>query len=289
MAIAWSRTAGVDRRHVGHGVSHRLGALPPERGARGRRPRGRPPPRWWRRRGGQRRVRRARAGRSSCGGRVVGCGWTPGWAGLVPRHRARRPEPAGQLRATAGDARPHRAWGDAEGLRDLRVVEVAEIPEHHRCPELLRQLGERVIDGQAVGEEVDRDRRGGAGLAQARCRRAAQPRVAACGAAARRGKRSSPPGTPTWRTRPARRSAGCRGRWRSAPPGWRRARRPRCRPAGGTPRGSGRGDGAAARRARHGRPLGRRAPAPGRRARTGCRRRYSAATAERRTARPPGW
>ena len=213
-----SRAAGVDRRHLAHGVPHRAQLLHagPERGVgldAGGLLRG----------GGAVEVGGGElvevvAGRSWRGGgssAVVGRPAAPGWFPGA--------EPAGELGPPAGDAGPHRARRDAEGVGDLRVVEIAEVPEHDRGAELLGQLGERVVDGQAVREDVDRRRPRWRRPRRGRGRRAARAPPAACDAAARRGTRSSPPGTPRWRTRPARRSARCRGRWRSGPPGWRRA------------------------------------------------------------------
>ena len=212
-----------------------------------------PPPRaWWRRRGGRRRARRG-AGRSSFGSGFVALGRTTRGRGPGSRDRAAAPA-APRPRAIRERTVPGR---DAEDLRDLGVVEVAQVAEHDGGPELLGELGEGGVDGHPVGEHLDAGRRVQAQIlvvpvteVVGETRRPG----AACAAGARRGRRWWPPGRPRWRRRPARRSGGCPGRWRSGPPGWRRGRRPRCRPAGGTRRGSGRGGGGAARRGRRASP-----------------------------------
>ena len=85
---------------------------------------------------------------------VAGYDARVGW--LVPRSRRRA------MGAAPGDARAHRAGRDAQHLGDLRVVEVAEVAQHHRRPELLGQLGEGGVDRQPVGEHLDPGGRGGA-------------------------------------------------------------------------------------------------------------------------------
>ena len=73
------------------------------------------------------------------------------------------PSRVGELAAAAGDPRLDGADRDVERLGDLGVVEVGDVAQHDRHPELLGQLGERGVDRHrsatprrcAVGERVD--------------------------------------------------------------------------------------------------------------------------------------
>ena len=74
---------------------------------------------------------------------------------MAPRFDARRgrsgSRPSSAQRGpAAGDAGAHRAGGDPERLGDLGVLEVAQVAQHHRGAELLRQAGQRVVDGHPV-------------------------------------------------------------------------------------------------------------------------------------------
>ena len=59
-----------------------------------------------------------------------------------------------QRRTAAGDARPDGPRRDVEDLGDLGVVEVAQVTEHHRDPELLGQVAEGGVDVEAGVDRV---------------------------------------------------------------------------------------------------------------------------------------
>ena len=58
----------------------------------------------------------------------------------------------GQRGPATGDPRLHRADRDVEHLGDLGVVEVGDIAEHDRDPQVIRQLVECVVEQEPIGE-----------------------------------------------------------------------------------------------------------------------------------------
>ena len=92
------------------------------------------------------------------------------------------------------DPRADGAGRDLEHLGDLCVVEVAQVPQDHRDPEVVGELGQRGVDVDLV---VDPVRRVTAPAVPARgCRRSAP--AGAAGAGARRARRSSRRGRARW-------------------------------------------------------------------------------------------
>ena len=172
--------------------------------ARDRTPPGRAPRRSPRRRGRRRRARRARSG--------VGHGRGLGRSGGGSRVPLGVGEQRGERGPAPGDARADGTGGDAEHLRDLGVVEPAEVAEHDRRPELERDLGERGVDVEAVADGLARSTvRGRRARAGPSVRRRVTPPDGACVGAARRGLRWSRSGRPRSRTTTGRRSGAGRG------------------------------------------------------------------------------
>ena len=152
--------------------------------------------------GEQRRdaARRARVG-SRAGRRTLESGtWSSSFmvAHLdVRTARAGFPSTSASAARPRGDPGAHRPGGHVEHLGDLRVVEVAEVPQHDRDPELLGDLRERGVDVEAGVDRVGRwrRRRRRSGPAPVRRRRDG-PALAAAGA--RRARRWSRRGTARW-------------------------------------------------------------------------------------------
>ena len=65
------------------------------------------------------------------------------------------PECLGELGTAAGDPRLDGAQRDRQHLGDLGVVEVGDVAQHDWCAELLREVVEGVVDGQAQCRRLD--------------------------------------------------------------------------------------------------------------------------------------
>ena len=145
----------------------------------------------------------------SCHGRWtsvgVGSGSRPRWSAM------RGPAP--------GDAGADGAGRDVEHLGDLGVVERAQVAEHDGGPELGGERGQRGVDVEAGGDLARRRRPCRSPARRPSSASIGGDRAPSRGGAARRGRRWWRPGTPRWRTRPARRS-GARPRTMAMSASW---------------------------------------------------------------------
>ena len=151
--------------------------------------------------------------------------------------------------------------GHVEHGGDLGVVEVADVAEHHREAEVLRQPAQGVVEAHPVGHRrVDGVAPASATSARSSSGRAGDRPAPAPAQLVEAGVRRDPVG-PRGEGGPAVEAGQARARWPAAPPGWRRRRRRRCRSSGGTGRRAGRSGCAGALRG----PPGRRPwlPPPG--------------------------
>jgi len=65
------------------------------------------------------------------------------------------PECVGERAATACDARLHGADGDVEDVGDLVVVQISDVAQDDGGLEVVAEITERLIDGEAIGNGID--------------------------------------------------------------------------------------------------------------------------------------